>query len=59
MFIAKPRVVTGLVLCSIGFETEEGIEDKLCLVLCRSVSLGDYMGASAPRENVTLYRGEG
>lgn len=35
------------------------IKDKIGFVFCRSVSLGDYMGASAPRENVTLYRGEG
>lgn len=40
-------------------ERRAGIKDKIGFVFCRSISLGDYKGASAPRENVTLYRGEG
>lgn len=44
-------------ICQLRFK--EDLTIPLSFLFYRSFSLGDYGGASAPRENVTLYWGEG
>lgn len=42
-----------------ALKEEQLLKSEIVLFSCRSFGLGDCEGASAPRENVTLYGGKG